>query len=111
MLNIFNDIRSFFFSFLINNLFYSSPFTLFYFSQCNDLSLYSPISNAAVSGVLSIKQPLAMIRAKRLRFQLPFQFRIRSRLEDVAEDDVDDEWGQVVVEWEEAERHWRESIL
>lgn len=54
-----------------------------------------------------------MIRAKRLRFQLPFQFRIRSRLEDVAEDEVDDddEWGQVVVEWEEAERHGRESIL
>lgn len=81
------------------------------------MSFHSPISNAAVSGVLSIKQPLAMIRAKRLRFQLPFQFRIRARLEDVAEDEVDDdddddaEWGQVAVEWEEAERHWRESIL
>lgn len=77
------------------------------------MSFHSPISNAAVSGVLSIKQPLAMIRAKRLRFQLPFQFRIRTRLEDVAEvdDDDDDEWGQVAVEWEEAERHWRESIL
>lgn len=78
------------------------------------MSFHSPISNAAVSGVLSIKQPLAMIRAKRLRFQLPFHFRIRTRLEDVAEDEVDDdddEWGQVAVEWEEAERHWRESIL
>lgn len=37
---------------------------------------YSPMSKAAIAGVLSIKQPLAMINAKRLRFQLPFQLLV-----------------------------------
>lgn len=65
--------------------------------QIKRFDVYSPISKAAIAGVLSIKQPLAMINAKRLRFQLPlpFQFLVgRTRLwSDI--DDNDD--GDVIV--------------